>query len=298
MPSICFLVSTTGVSRTDNHRRLPRAFAAAGWEVAVHDHAALRLAAGMVSVAPEGRALADFDLVWTLGFGARDSFFDRMQLLATLDQRRMVNSAPALLELHAKYRLAVAPFAAHHPETVASADAAWLRSIVETGGRWIAKPPAGSFGQNVFLLTADDPNLAVILEQLTGHDGSSYCILQRWIAEAAHGEKRVLLANGEPVGWYLRRASRDHRANLAVSGHAEPTELTAEERSLACEVGRTLVAHGVRFAAVDLAYPYIIEFNLANPGGLETLERLTGVDPAPRVVAALTPLVTVPLVTG
>jgi hypothetical protein len=31
----------------------------------------------------------------------------------------------------------------------------------------------------------------------------------------------------------------------------------------------------------------VIEFNIANPGGLGTLERLTGVDPTPRLVQVL-----------
>jgi glutathione synthase len=48
-----------------------------------------------------------------------------------------------------------------------------------------------------------------------------------------------------------------------------------------------LQAQGVGFVAVDLAYPWIVEFNLANPGGLATIERLTGEDLAPAVVAAL-----------
>ncbi len=34
----------------------------------------------------------------------------------------------------------------------------------------------------------------------------------------------------------------------------------------------------------------MFEANIANPGGLATLEALTGIDPAPRVVEAVTDL--------
>jgi glutathione synthase/RimK-type ligase-like ATP-grasp enzyme len=44
---------------------------------------------------------------------------------------------------------------------------------------------------------------------------------------------------------------------------------------------------GVRFAAIDIAVPFVVEYNLANPGGLATLENLSGSDPAPAVVEAL-----------
>jgi len=38
MPSICFLTSTKGAPRNDNHRRLPDAWTAAGWQVTRADH--------------------------------------------------------------------------------------------------------------------------------------------------------------------------------------------------------------------------------------------------------------------
>ncbi len=54
-----------------------------------------------------------------------------------------------------------------------------------------------------------------------------------------------------------------------------------DETALVVAVARQLLEHGVRFVAVDLVYPWIVEFNLANPGGLETIERLTGENLAP-----------------
>jgi glutathione synthase/RimK-type ligase-like ATP-grasp enzyme len=253
MPSICFLVSTTGDAHNDNRARLPAAFAAAHWDVEVHDHQALTVDAGRVCA--DTQPLETFDLVWVLGLGQRETFLDRMQLLAALDPTRFVTSARALLEWHAKYHLAVGPFAAFHPETYASADPRWLAERIARGGKWIAKPAGGSYGREVYALTGDDPNLAVILDALTGHDGSRYCVLQRFVEDAARGEKRVLLANGEPVGCYLRRATRDHRTNLAVEATAERTTLNAEENALVRKVGAHLAGHGVRFAAVDLVYP-------------------------------------------
>jgi len=288
MPNICFLTSTRGVPRNDNQSRLTQAWAAAGWTVVSADHDDVRLIRSAVCIAPDDQPLAHFDLIWPLGLGARETFLDRMQLLLSIDQGRFVNSPMALLTQHSKYPLPMGPLANHHPETYASRDPLWLRSVVERGGEWIVKPPAASFGRDVYRLRADDPNLNIILDALTGHDGSRYCLLQRYLPEIERGETRVLLAEGELIGAYLRRPGVDHRVNLALDGSAEAVTLTASERALATKAAEHLIAHGVRYVAIDIAYPWIVEFNIANPGGLETIERLTGENLAPRVVDALT----------
>ena len=127
----------------------------------------------------------------------------------------------------------------------------------------------------------------MILDSLTGHDGSSYCLLQRYVPEIERGETRVLLANGEVIGAYLRRPGSDHRVNLSLDGRAETVSLGETKRSSQSLAARHLLEHGIRFVAVDIAHPWIVEFNLANPGGLETIERLTGDNLAPAVVEAI-----------
>jgi glutathione synthase len=301
MPSICFvtarreLASPSSVQRNDNHERLPRAFATAGWHVHLADHQDIRLADAEIVVPAQdvdrpAIPMSDFDLVWILGFGPRESFLDRAQLLRGVAAGRFVNSPAALMELHAKYHLPLSELASHHPRTYASCDPRWLLAIIEGGGEWVLKPPATSFGRSVFRVTRADPNLRVIVEQLTGFDGSRYCLLQRFVPEIERGEKRILVANGTIVGAYLRLPGDDHRVNLTGDGQAEVTTLSSEERALAQRAAAALADLGVRFAAIDIAGSWLIEFNLVNPGGLLTLERLTGQDLAPSVVAALAPL--------
>ena len=285
MPSICFLTSTRGVARNDNHRRLPEAWTVAGWEVTRADHDDVRLDRRGICVGET--SLENFDLIWPVGLGVRESFLDRMQLLSTIDEQRFVTSPRALLMHHAKYSIALGDLASHHPETFASRDPRWLKQRVLGGGDWIAKPSAASFGRDVYRLRADDPNLDVILDALTGYDASRYCLLQRYVPEIERGETRVLLAAGECIGAYVRRSGTDHRVNLSGGGRADPATLSNDELALATSAARSLLAQGVRFVAIDIAYPWIIEFNIANPGGLETIERLTGEDLTPRVVAAI-----------
>jgi glutathione synthase len=303
MPSICFLTTRHDalhvpgplVQRNDNPQRLPNAFAAAGWNVHLADHQELCLAGNQVALrTPHGfevTPISSFDMVWVLGFGLRESFLDRVQLLQSVAAEKFVNSPAALLSLHAKYHLPLSTLSSHHPESYAGSDPEWLLNLIGTGGEWILKPPATSFGRSVFRVDRDDPNLQVIVEQLTGFDGSRYCLLQRYVPEIERGETRVLVANGQVIGAYLRRAGSDHRVNLAGDGNAHTTSLSQAERTLAQQAAAALATEGVRFAAIDMAWPWLIEFNLVNPGGLATIERLTGEDLSPRVVQALACLV-------
>lgn len=291
MARICFLISGRNSnpaahqrpSTNDNAERLPAAFRAAGWQVTTADHNSLVLSGGTVRAGDE--ALDAHDLVWPIGLGQRDSFLDRMQLLLALDPARLVTSPAALLAYHAKLDLASGPLARHHPETHAACNVERLVRLVSGGGEWIAKPTAASHGRGVFRVSASDPNLRVILEELTAQ-GTRYCLLQRYLPEIENGETRVLFANGQAIGHYRRMPGADHRANIAGSGRAVAHELTREEATLATTAARHLLDLGARFVSVDLVLPYVLEYNIANPGGLNTLAVLSGENPATRVVDA------------
>ena len=154
--------------------------------------------------------LEDADVLWILTLGMRDSFLDKMQLLHCLESKcRIINSLDALMHFKSKYFLA-SQNELHYPKTYASNNPDDLYSIIESSDTaWIAKPPAGSLGRDVFLLKAGDPNIRVILESMTGPESDQYCLLQPYIEEIQQGEKRVLFAGGEVVGQYLRTASKD-----------------------------------------------------------------------------------------
>jgi glutathione synthase len=289
MPSICLLSTANANAANDNPERLAAAFADAGWHVVRRDQGAVRSRSGLLTLGPDDHHLDEFDLIWLLGLGDRHSFFDRMQLLANIPSERMVNTSNALLELHAKHALPLTELADLHPDTYASCDPAWLRSIVDMGGDWILKPSAGSFGQQVYRVDASHPGLNELLVEMTDPDASNYCVLQRYVAEIEGGETRVLVANCEVVGCYRRLPGPDHRANLSVGAQAVCHTLSASEARIAQRVAEFLRDRGVRFAAIDIAGPYVIEYNIANPGGMETIERLTGRNPASDVVAALSP---------
>jgi len=282
MPEVAFLLGDTRLARHDNHRRLPRAFRAAGWHVT-------ELSQDSVRLTPQGVRLGEtdplrFDLIWPLGLGPADTFFDRMQLLHQLPQQRLVVAVDALMYWHAKYA-----WWRHMPETHAACEAEYLKHRLAGGGDWVIKPAAGSYGRDVARIT-DDPAGRAAIDRLTDQ-GRRYCLLQRYVSEIEQGEKRTVVAGGQIIGSYLRTASPgvpgEFRSNLSLGAAVCLTELSSGERRLVTGLANDLAARGVGFAAVDTAYPYLMEINLAGPGGLATLQALSGRDPAPAVAAAV-----------
>ncbi len=250
--------------------------------------------------------MAGFDLIWPLGFGRQVSFFDRMQILQPLPAARFVVSVDALTYLHGKHR-----WQALMPETHASGDPETLLQTLAGGGQWVLKPTAGSYGRDVVLIE-DTPSGRETLKRVAASDPGSYLILQRYVPEIRRGEKRTLVAGGELIGSYLRRpdlrrpdlrgpdsprqrpqrdAGNGHgrllKANLAAEASAEPTTLSAGEKALAQRLAAELATLGAGFAAVDTVGGYLMEVNVANPGGLGTLAGLGDAGASTRAVKAL-----------
>ncbi len=289
MPRVAFFVShpSRGQPANDNHLRLPRAFAAGGWSATRIDHESLAMESRQVvarDLAGDDVPLAAFDLYFVLGFGPQATFLDRMQLLRTLDQDRFVNTVDALVYQHGKVSLFLAADDIPQPETHVANDPDRLAAIAARGGDWIAKPPAASFGRDVFRLREGDANRRAILEHLTRDN--RYALLQAYIEPATEGEKRTLVAAGEVVGTYGKRL-HDHRGNLGAGADAFPSTLTPVETATVDGLVDRLDGLGVRFATIDLVGSQALEINVANPGWLATYEQVAGVDLAPKAVEAL-----------
>ena len=243
-----------------------------------------------VSVGPRNEAselyfLSDFETIWILSLGKRDNFLDKIQLLRLAEKTtQLINSVDSLMFLKSKYSLAVYPEKFNYPESYASNNPLELLEIVESGGDWIAKPPAGSFGRKVFFLNKQTTNRLAILNLLAGSQSEQYTLLQRYVAEISGGEKRVLIANGSIIGQYLRTPALDHRTNLMQGGIPSCCSLTIDELNYCNQIADYLQENGALFAGIDLVFPFIIEINVLSPGGLATLEALGGPNHANKVI--------------
>ena len=163
-----------------------------------------------------------------------------------------------------------------------------LLGFLAEHGRIVLKPFDGMGGRSIFVVSAGDPNVNVIIETLTD-DGAKFTLAQRYIPEIVHGDKRILLIDGEPIDHALARipAPGEHRGNLVMGAKGEGRALTERDRWLCAQVGPTLRAKGVIFAGLDVIGDYLTEINVTSPTGIRELDRQYGIDIAAKLIAAI-----------
>lgn len=229
--------------------------------------------------------LADFDAVLM----RKDPPVDVNYLHATwiLEHARgktlLVNDPRGLRELNE--HLAVLQFPALTPKTIVTRSADRLRQFQqEQGGAIVVKPVDGYGGLGIFVVRDGDPNASSIIETSTGA-GTRWTLAQRYLPEAVHGDKRIILADGEYVGAVLRvPGSAEARGNLHVGGRAVKTELDARDKEIIAAVAPWLKSHGQILVGLDVIGGMLTELNITSPTGVRHASRLDGVNVAGRVL--------------
>jgi glutathione synthase len=219
-----------------------------------------------------------------LAVGAFDAVFVRLEppvdldylaathVLDLVDRNRtaLVND-PAGLRACSEHLLPLA-FPDLTPPTVVTASPATAREFLAAHGRAVVKPVDGFSGRGVFVLAVGDPNLASILETATGR-GTRAVVVQPYLPEVEHGNKRVYVVDGEPVGATVRfPVPGDFRI---VSPDAD-ADLTARDREICARLAPTLRRHGLRMVGVDVIGHHLIEVNTTSPGALRKADGLLG----------------------
>jgi glutathione synthase len=241
-------------------------------------------------------AIADVERVWLLNQPHPAVAPDVWQLLWRLDREvPFVNSVTGLLMLNNKNNLPLVVPADHLPRSICGADAEWLlaRMDEQPARRWVIKRPNGGCGADVFVLSPGDTNRRALVQSMTGNAAAAaemtdpgllglrqrHVLLQEHVPHTV--EKRVVVCGGEVVAVQEKTlAPDDHRGNVAQHAEMQLGEASEEEVALAEAIAARLLHHGIRFAGIDMAYPYVFEVNLVNPGGLVKRLQLGLEDPS------------------
>ena len=219
--------------------------------------------------------LGDLDMVLM----RKDPPFDVPYLHATwiLEQARdktlLVNDPRGLRELNE--HLAALRFPELTPPTIVTRSARRLAAFQEEqGGTIVVKPVDGFGGLGIFVVRPGDPNTSSIFETSTGA-GTRWTLAQRYLPEAAAGDKRIVLVDGEPVGAVLRvPPAHEARGNLHVGGRAVKTELDADDRRIIAAVAPTLRQFGQVLVGLDVIGGKLTEVNITSPTGIRHIAAL------------------------
>ena len=271
-------------ARNDNHLRLPQSLEDLGLNVVRADHDSLMFDSTQLTCKDSQgfvHLVNEFDLIWVLGFGDRLTFLDRMQLLQRVEETRFVNSIDALVYRHGKAGLLTPKLNKFQPTTYVSNQSELLYQKMTTNRDWIVKPNAGSFGSSVFVIRKRDLNAHVILETICE---SGYALLQERV-DTGH-EKRILIVAGKIIG-ALGKTSTSIRKNRATGATFVKTSLSDQETEFLSKISEILQSERIQFAALDIAFPYLLDVNFVNPGWLQTYAEVNGEDLTPGVIRTL-----------
>lgn len=139
----------------------------------------------------------------------------------------------------------------------------------------VVKPLGGKGGQGVIRLTKNSPGINALIELITSQEQIPV-MMQKFIPQVKNGDKRIILVNGDPLGYINRIPKKDDfRSNLALGGNAEKTSLTLQEKNICSELSKHLRDEGLFFVGIDVINGMLSEINVTSPTGLREIEKLS-----------------------
>lgn len=238
---------------------------------------------------PAYRSLADLDVILM----RKDPPFDNEYVYATyiLEAAEragtlIVNRCQSLRDCNEKVFATQFPDCC--PPVLVSGDSRQLKAFHAQHGDVIFKPLDGMGGTSIFRVKADDPNLNVILETLTGL-GRQTIMAQRYLPQIKDGDKRILMIEGEPIPYCLARlpSQGETRGNLAAGGTGRAQPLSDRDRWIAEQVGPSLRERGLIFVGLDVIGDYLTEINVTSPTCIREIDAAYDTDIAGRLMSAI-----------
>jgi glutathione synthase len=222
-------------------------------------------------------------------------FFYATHLLEQAEREgaRVFNSPRALRDHPEK--LALMEFARYAPPTLVTRSADEIRAFHAEHQDIILKPLDGMGGTGIFRVRANGMNLGAITETLNQH-GATSVMVQRYLPEIVHGDKRVLVIGGVPTPFCLARIPQGNevRGNLAAGGKGVAQPLSDENRVVAEAIGPVLAARGLLLVGLDMIGNHVTEINVTSPTCFQEITDQTGFDVPAMFVDALQAVVVQP----
>jgi len=230
------------------------------------------------ATAPEESPLARFDVVMM----RKDPPFDQEDYYNTLlleaaqrEGARAVNDPRALRDWNEK--LSILNFPRLIPPTLVTSRMDEVHAFIDAHADVVVKKLDGMGGAMVFRVRSGDVNRNVIVETITDR-GARTIMAQRFVAEIARGDKRVLVIGGRPFGHCLARIPKagETRGNLAAGATGVAQPISERDREIGEAVGAELVKAGIAFAGLDIIGDRLTEINVTSPTCIVEIAQQTG----------------------
>ena len=185
-------------------------------------------------------------------------------------------------------KLAIMEFAPWIGPTLVTRDAQAVREFHAEHHDIILKPLDGMGGMGIFRVGPDGLNLGSVIETLN-QQGRTTLMVQKYLTDIVHGDKRILVIGGKPVPYSLARIPQgsEIRGNLATGGKGVAQPLSERDREIAEALGPPWPARGLLLVGIDVIGDSLTEINVTSPTCFREIAEQTGFDVAGLFVEAL-----------
>ena len=232
---------------------------------------------------PERVNMESFDVVLLRQDPPFDlAYITSTHLLERIHPKTLVVNDPASVR-NAPEKIFVMGFNDLMPPTLISRDKDEINAFRAEHGAVVMKPLHGHGGAAVFRVLPQDMNFGSLYD-LFSVTFKEQWVIQRFLPEVKHGDKRIILVDGEFAGAVNRvPAEDDLRSNMVRGGAAKSTELSPREREICERVGPALRERGLLFVGIDVIDGNLTEINVTSPTGIRAIAKLGGPDVAARI---------------
>lgn len=177
------------------------------------------------------------------------------------------------------------------PPTLISMNADHIEDFSNEHGSIVLKPLNDCSGRGILKI---DPDKTVdfrnqIETALTDPQGKPhFLVAQKFLRKVSHGDKRVYLVNGEPVGM-VNRIPQDGSflANIHQGAECEEASLSNRETQIVKRIAPFLRKKGIFLAGADFIDGFLTELNITSPSAIRQINDVSGTRVQERIVDAM-----------
>ncbi len=186
---------------------------------------------------------------------------------------KVVNDPVALLSHNEKLIPGLSPFGIK--DSYVSNELSFLMGVIESqDAEWVAKPINNKGGHGVFKVRKGYPNNRRLLQEII-NDGQDMALIQKYLPDVAHGDKRIFMLAGKPIGWMNRIPQKNEfRANIHLGASPVSCDLTKRDKEICEWVGKQLSPRTVPMVAIDVIGEYLSEVNITSPSGIPEINKV------------------------
>jgi glutathione synthase len=207
------------------------------------------------------------------------AYITTTHLLERVHPKTLVVNDPASVR-NAPEKMFVTEFTDLMPPTLLSHDLEEIKAFRAAQGDIVMKPLYGKGGEAVFLLRRDDLNFGSLYDLFSTMFREQW-VIQKFLPEVKHGDKRIILVDGEFAGAVNRvPAEGDLRSNMVRGGSPKATDLSKREQEICKRLGPALKERGLLFVGIDVIDGWLTEINVTSPTGVRAIRNVGGPDVA------------------